>query len=76
MSLSIQEVISPYSLHEISLSNTSSMWKLIQKKRKARYLRIEMPKQFDYSKHPLMVYIVEECVYLLADLSIAVGFGL
>ena len=34
-----------------------------------------MSKQFDYSKHLSMVHIVEEYVYLLAYLGMAVGFG-
>ena len=36
---------------------------------------IEMCKQFDYSKHPRMLYIVQEHAYLLAKLGAAVGFG-
>ena len=35
-----------------------------------------MSKQFDYSEHPLMVYIVKEHVYLSADLGVVVGFGI
>ena len=63
MNFDSQEVISSYSLNEISLSNTPSMRKLIYKRRKIRYSRIEMSKQLDYSKHPRMVYIVKEQVY-------------
>ena len=48
----------------ISLSNTPWTQKLIYKQRKARDLRIEMFKQFDYLKHPKLLYIVEEHVNL------------
>ena len=34
-----------------------------------------MSKQFDNSKHPRIFYIVEEYVYLYADLGVTVRFG-
>ena len=34
-----------------------------------------MSKKFDYSKHPRMIYIVEEHVYLYAKLAMTIGFG-
>ena len=36
---------------------------------------IEMSNQFDYSKYPRILYIVEEHAYLLAKLGVAIGFG-
>ena len=56
----IQEAISPYSLNEISLSNTSWTQKSIWKRKKVRDSRIEMSKQFHYSINARMLYIVKE----------------
>ena len=34
-----------------------------------------MSKQFDYLKHPRMVYIIEEHAYIYAKLGVVIGFG-
>ena len=74
MIIGMQESISPYSLNEISLLNTHKTPKWVKKQIKERDLRIEMSKEFDYSKHPWMVYIVEEHANLQAKLDMAIGF--
>ena len=55
-----QELISPYSLNEISLSNTPWMQKLIKKRREVKDSRIVVSRQFDYLTNPRMIYIIEE----------------
>ena len=44
--------------------------------KKAKNSRIEMSKHFDYSKHPIMVYIVEEHGYIIGKIGLADGFGI
>ena len=73
MIIGIQELISPYSLNKILLSNTLWTQKLTQKRLGARDSRILVSRQFNYLTNPRMIYNVEEHLNLYGKLGVTVG---
>ena len=56
----IQDVISPYSLDQILISNTPLMRKQVEKLKKLKYSQIVVFRQFDFLKNSRMLLCHEE----------------
>ena len=50
----VQDVISPYSLDQILISNTPRMWKPVNKLKKSKDSQIVVSRQFDLLENPRM----------------------
>ena len=52
----IQDVISPYSLDQILISNTARMQKRVKKLKKSKDSHIVVSRQFDLLENPIIVF--------------------
>ena len=69
----IQDVISPYSLDQILISNTPRTWKRVKKQKKSKDSQIVVSRQFGFLKNLRMVLRLEEHSNLQMILGVTVG---